>query len=93
MWKKIKTYFIRPEFHIAFLTGIGVLAQAYFYTWIYHIELKGTILILPGLIILFYEGMIHSKKHKDKKYMKPVYWISFIILANIISILVPLFYK
>ncbi len=72
------------------MTGLGVLAQAYFYRHVYDIEVKGTILILPGLIITAYEGLIHSEKHKDKKYMKPVYWFSGIILANIISILVPL---
>ena len=91
MWKKIKTFFTNPEIYIALLTGIGILSQAYFYRYVYDIEVKGAMLILPGLIITAYEGLINSEKHKDKKYMKPVYWISGIILANIISILVPLF--
>ncbi len=93
MWNKIKDFITNPEIHIALLTGLGVLTQAYFYKHVYHIEVKGTILILPGLIITAYEGLINSKKHKDKKFMKPIYWISVIILANIISILIPLINK
>ncbi|MCP4703705.1 MAG: hypothetical protein GY865_03765 [candidate division Zixibacteria bacterium] len=90
MWNKINELFAHPQIQIALALGIGIIAQAYVYKKIYHIEVEGIFILLPGLVVLVYETMIHKKENKDKKYMKPIYWITVIILANIISLLIPL---
>jgi len=90
MWKKIKEFLVHPQIQIALALGIGIIAQAYFYKKIYHIEVEGLFILLPGFIVLAFETLNHKKENKGKKFMKPIYWVSAIMLANIISILVPL---
>ena len=93
MMKRIRDFFAHPQIQVALALGIGIIAQAYVYKKIYHIEVEGLLILLPGLIVLAYETLIHKKENKDKKFMKPIYWISGIMLVNIISILIPLFNK
>ena len=91
MLKFLKKAWSYPEIQIALAFGIGIILQAYFYKRIYHLEIKGIFILLPGLIATAYEAMIHKKENKEKKYLKPIYWVAAILLASIISILIPLF--
>ena len=91
--KKIKEFFAHPQIQIALAFGIGIIAQALVYKKIYHIEVEGIFILLPGFIVLIYETLIHKKENKSKKYLKTSYWIMAIIFANIISLLIPLFDK
>ena len=90
MWKKIKEFITHPQILVALALGIGIIAQAYFYKKVYLIPVEGTAILIPGLVVLVYEVLIHKKEDKYKKYLKPIYWVSAVMLANIISILVPL---
>ena len=93
MWKKIGQFFAHPQIQIALALGIGIVAQAYVYKRVYHIPVEGIAVIIPGLIVVAYEALIHKKENRDKKFLKPIYWVLLITLANLISILVPLFNK
>ena len=55
MMKKIKEFFAHPQIQIALAFGIGIIAQALVYKKIYHIEVEGIFILLPGFIVLIYE--------------------------------------
>ncbi len=91
MWNNIKKFFAHPQIQIALALGVGIIAQALVYKKIYHIPVEGMSILMPGFIVLVYETLSRKKENKGKKYMKPIYWILAITLANIISIFIPLF--
>ena len=66
MWIKIKEYFTHPQILIALALGVGIIAQAYFYKRIYHIPVEGIFVIIPGLIVVTYEVLIHKKENREK---------------------------
>lgn len=91
MTDKIKKFFIHPQIQIALAVGIGIIAQALVYKKIYHIEVEGLFIALPGLVAVLYEVLVSKKENQGKKFLKTIYWIIGITVANIITILIPLF--
>jgi len=94
---KFKKIISHPQIKSAgimgFAIGIGIIAQALVFKKVYHLEVKGLYLIIPGLILAFYEALSMDKDNKDKRFMKTIYWFFAIILANIVILLIPLFNK
>jgi len=63
----IKSFFKHPEIQLAITAGLTIIAQAYFYKKVLHIEQSGLLYLIPGFVILIYETMAMSVRANEKK--------------------------
>jgi len=87
MKDKLKKYILRPQNQIAFTLGLSILTLAYVSSRVLHIEIPYIYNAVPGLVVLVYEGLVHSKK-VDSKYTRTVFWIIAIIVSTAVVILI-----
>ncbi len=82
---KIKTFFSSPHIQIALATGFSIIVMAIFSKRILPEPIDYLSLAVPPFIATIFELLL--EKHKDSKFLNPMYWVVVILLATAFVIL------
>jgi predicted histidine transporter YuiF (NhaC family) len=81
---KIKEFFRSPHIKIALATGFSIIVMAIFSKRILPEPISYLSLAIPPFIATIFELLL--EKHKDSKFLNPLYWVLAILLSTVIVI-------
>jgi hypothetical protein len=84
----IKGFFRSSHIQIALATGISIITLAMFSKKILPKPIGYLSLAIPPFIAKIFELLL--EKHKDSKFLNPLYWVLAILLSTVIVILLHL---
>ena len=85
---KIKAFFSSPHIQIALATGFSIIIMAVFSKRILPEPIGYLSLAVPPFIATIFELLL--EKHKDSKFLNPLYWVAAIFVVTTIVILLHL---
>jgi len=83
---KLKEFFKSPHIQIALSTGVSIIALAYFSKRVLPKPIGFLPAAIPPFIALIFEGVL--SKHKNKKIATSWYWVTAVLCATALIILV-----
>ena len=82
---KFSDFVKSPHILLALATGISIVALAYVSKRILDEPMRSLEFAVAPFVQMIYEYLLH--KHKNSKYLKPLYWVIAIFSITIIIIL------
>ena len=86
---KLKEFFLSPHVQIALATGISIVVLAYVSKKVLDEPMGNLTLAIAPFVAMLYELLLN--KHKDSKYLKPLYWAVAILVITLLIIFFYLF--
>lgn len=85
---RIKAFFSSPHIQIALATGLSIIVMAIFSKRVLPEPIGYLSLAIPPFIATMFE--LFLEKHKDSKFLNPLYWVLAILISTVIVILLHL---
>ena len=84
---KIKEFFKSGHIQVALAAGASIVILAYFSKRVLPKPIGKLSLSGPPFLMAIYESLVTTKKYKNKSWMKSICWITAILLATALVIL------